>query len=253
MTLSVSTQLAQCDDLKLFEVMLKSVSFADEIIVFNMERTDKEALALFAKYKARVIEVKPPIIVEEIRTREVLEAKNNWVLVMDFDELIPPALKEEILTVIKDKPAAYTIKRRNFSLGFPLRYGGWGDDYVARVFHKSIFVDWPTNIHSTPKIRGEYNKLDNFMEHHKDANLTQMVEKTNRYSEIEAKLFFEGNLPPVTCFTLIRKSTMEFIRRYFLKLGVLDGTIGLIQSLYQSYSIFVTYAKLYELQNKKQK
>lgn len=248
--LSVSTQITNDDDLKVFEQMLSSVTFADEIVIFNMERVDESALALFVKYKARVINLKTPKvkIVEQIRTQEVLEAKHDWVLVMDFDELITPSLKEEILTVIKDKPASYSIKRRNFSLGYPLRYGGWGDDYVARLFHKSMFVDWPTNIHSTPKIRGEYQKLDNFMEHHKDASLSQMVEKTNRYSDIEAELFFKGGLPQVTGFTLIRKTKMEFIRRYILKLGCLDGTIGLIQSLYQAYSVFISYAKLFEMQ-----
>lgn len=254
MTLSVSTQLANGDDLASFKRMLTSVSFADEIIVFNMERIDEEALSLFREYKTRVINIKTPQIVEEIRSRQVLEAKHDWVLIMDFDEYIPPALAKEISTIIHQPSTinlAYSIRRRNYSLGFPLRYGGWGDDYVARFIHKSIFVSWPTNIHSTLEIRGEYQKLDNFMEHHKDASLTQMVEKTNRYSEVEAKLFFQGNLPPVTPFTLIRKSTMEFIRRYFIKLGFLDGTIGLIQSIYQAYSVFVSYAKLYELQQKR--
>ena len=88
------------------------------------------------------------------------------------------------------------------------------------------------------------------MEHHKDASLVQMVAKTNRYSDIEARLFFEGGLAPVTPLTLLRKSTMEFIRRYFLKRGYLDGAIGLFQSLYQGYSVFISYAKLYSLQHK---
>ena len=89
------------------------------------------------------------------------------------------------------------------------------------------------------------------MEHHKDASLAQMVTKTNRYSAIEAEQFFHGGLPLVTPFTLFRKPTMEFIRRYLLKRGFLDGSIGLIQSLYQAYSVFISYAKLYELQHKK--
>jgi len=249
--LTVSTQIAQGDDLPTFERMLESITFADEIIVFNMERNDEEALSIFTKYRVKVIEVKTPKVAEEIRTREILEAKHKWVLIMDFDELIPPALQTEILAVIDDLPAAYSIKRRNFSLGYPLRFGGWGDDYVPRLFHKDVFVDWPTNIHSTPKIRGEYKKLLNFMEHHKDSSLSEMVAKTNRYSDIEAALFFEGTLPPVTGFTLIRKTKMEFIRRYLLKLGFLDGKIGLIQSIYQAYSVFISYAKLAEKQRRK--
>ncbi len=251
--LSVSTQIAQDDDLGVFERMLNSVAFADEIVIFNMERTDAASQTLFKKYDARVIKVKTPKVVEVIRERQVKEARGEWVLVMDFDEVIPPNLKTEIEAAITRAPATYAIARRNFSLGFPLKHGGWGDDYVVRLFHKENFMDWPTNIHSQPKIRGELRKLKALMEHHKDASLEQMVAKTNRYSEIEASQFYAGNLPRVNSFTLLRKSIMEFIRRYFLKRGFLDGKIGLIQSLYQGYSVFISYAKLYEKQIREKK
>lgn len=248
--LSVSTQIAVGDDLHSFAAMLDSVSFADEIIIFNMERSDQPAKDLFKQYGAKVINLKTPKVVEVIRADQV-KAGKDWVLIMDYDEVIPPALAKEITGVIKKSSAStYLLKRRNFSLGMPLSHGGWGDDAVPRLFKVSEFVSWPKEIHSLPVSKGKSTTLTNFMEHHKDASLTQMVEKTNRYSDIEAAQFFEGGLPAVTPFTLIRKTVMEFIRRYFLKLGFLDGRIGLFQSLYQGYSVFITYAKLYELQRK---
>lgn len=251
--LSVSTQISQHDDLSLFERMLKSVSFAGELIIFNMERTDPSALALFKKFNARVINVKTPKIVEETRSRQVKESSGDWVLIMDYDEVISLALKGEIQAIISNLAScsAYALGRDNFSLGYPLRHGGWERDYVVRLIRRADFVNWPTNIHSSPVMKGSMIKTLHSMEHHKDASLSQMVEKTNRYSDIESRLFFEGHLPPVTPFTLIRKSGMEFVRRYFLKRGFLDGTIGLLQSLYQGYSVFITYAKLYELQRNK--
>ena len=252
--LSVSTQLAQEDDLATFERMLKSVSFANELIIYSMERRDQAAAMLYKKYKARVIEVKTPKIVEEIRRRQIQEAKGDWVLVMDYDEVITLKLAKEIKINIKNpqsNTAAYAIPRRNFSLGYPLRYGGWGGDYEIRLINKSDFSDWPTNIHSFPVLAGPVAKLKELMEHHKDASIAQMVEKTNRYSDVEAQLFLNGGLAPVTVLTLIRKPVMEFVRRYFLKLGFLDGKIGLLQSLYQSYSVFITYSKLYEKQHDK--
>lgn len=248
--LSVSTQISQHDDLSLFERMLKSVSFASELIIFNMERTDSTALSLFEQFHARVINVQTPQIVETIRAHQIKEAKGDWVLIMDFDEVIPPALREEIKLITENYAScsAYAIGRNNYSLGFPLTHGGWERDYVVRLIRKIDFVSWPTNIHSSPICRGGLLSAHNHMEHHKDASLSQMVEKTNRYSDIESKLFFNGHLSPVTALTLIRKSGMEFIRRYFLKRGFLDGLIGLLQSLYQGYSVFITYAKLFEKQ-----
>lgn len=250
--LSVSTQIACGEDLLSFAAMLKSVAFADQIIIFNMDRTDKPAKDLFKQYGAKVINVKTPKVVEVIRSDQV-KAGKDWVLIMDYDEIIPSALAKEIESVIKKSSfSTYLIRRRNFSLGMALSHGGWGDDAVPRLFKVSDFVSWPKEIHSLPLSKGKSTTLANYMEHHKDASLSQMVEKTNRYSDIEARQFFEGGLPVVTPFTLIRKTVMEFIRRYFLKLGFLDGRIGLFQSFYQGYSVFITYSKLYELQRKNQ-
>ena len=252
--LVVSTQLAAGDSLVLFAKMLDSVSFADAVTVYNMERTDTAAQKLFRDYQVKVINVKTPQVVEQIRANQVREARGDWVLIMDFDEIITQALATEILAVCSMKSSAasaYFIPRENFSLGNRIMHGGWGDDYVMRLIKKSEFVDWGSNIHALPTFEGSSGKLKNYMEHHKDENLSYIVNKTNRYSESEAKQYLEGGLPLVTPLTLLRKLTLEFFRRAILKKGLLDGDIGLIQSLYQGFSVFVSYAKLYELQIKK--
>lgn len=252
--LSVSTQIAVGDDILQFEKLLGSITFADEIVIFNMERNDKPALDLFTRFHARVINIKTPRVVEFIRSDQIKAAAGEWVLIMDYDEVVTPALSSEIKQITKEPTAEYAgyyISRRNYSLGYPLKRGGFGDDNVARLFDKKRFVSWSRDIHSLPQIDGNYGKLNNYMEHHKDASLAQMVAKTNRYSAIEAEQFLRGGLPTVTTLTLFRKPLMEFLRRYVFKLGILDGAIGLLQALYQSYSVFLAYAKLYELQTKK--
>ncbi len=252
--LTVSTQIAKEDDLSVFARMLDSVSFADELLIFNMDRDDSEAKKLFSKYRARVINIKTPKVVEEIRQSQIKECKSEWVLVMDYDEVIPEILAQEIKSITNSKKKtfnAYYITRRNYSLGYPLKHGGFGDDLVPRLFYKSDFVSWPKEIHGMPKVNGELGNLVNPMEHHKDASLAQMVAKTNRYTDVEARQFFEAGVDRVTQLTLLRKTIMEFIRRYILKAGFLDGRIGIIQALYQSYAIYLRYAKLYELQNQK--
>jgi hypothetical protein len=246
--LSVSTQVAQGDSLKLFEEMLKSVSFADELIIHNMERKDTEFFALAVKYHAKVIEIKTPKVVEVVRGQEIENATHAWVLIMDGDEIITKDLAAEILELVKAVPRAYAIRRRNYSLGHSLTHGGWGDDYVPRLFHKTIFMSWPTTIHSVPIVQGEIAKTKAIMEHHKDESLEQMVKKTNRYSEIESSQYLAGCLSPVTSITLMRKWWMESLRRGIIKLGFLDGAIGVIQSMYQGFSVFTSYAKLYEKQ-----
>lgn len=252
--LSVSTQIAHGEDLLQFERMLQSVKDVDEIRVYNYGRTDKLLYALCIKYQAQIINVPEPYprIVEYIREREVKDTKYDWVLVLDYDEVVTACLLTEIKNITKNNHAdssAYAIPRRNYSLGLRLRYGGFGDDYVIRLFYKPDFINWPKEIHSTPIYHGRLSKLTSVLKHDKDASLSQMIQKTDRYTTVEAMQFYEGNTKLVTPITLLRKTLMEFLRRYIIKLGFLDGEIGVIQAIYQSYSIFLRYAKLSELQN----
>ena len=253
--LSVSTQIAREDSLSIFEAMLKSVSFADELIIFNMERKDKAALDLFSKYKAKVINVKTPKIVETIRQSQVQAASGEWVLIMDYDEIITSDLSGEILAITENLAScsAYAIGRDNYSLGYPMYHGGWERDYVVRLLRTKEFVSWGENIHSKPVVKGSTIKTTFAMQHHKDESLTQMVSKTNRYSDIEAQQFFDGSMAPVTGLTLMRKWWMETLRSGVFKKGLLDKKIGLIQSMYQGFSLFISYDKLYDKQRRKKK
>lgn len=251
--LSVSTQLADEDSLGQFKDCLASVNFADEILLYALDYHDLPKLqALKDDYpQLKIIKVDKPKVIEYLRARQVKDAKGDWVLIMDFDEIITSPLKQEIIQTISKKSPQYTtyaIARQNFSLGYPLKYGGWGTDYVIRLFKKADFIDWPTDIHSTPIFKGELGKLESHMEHHKDESLEYIVNKTNRYTDQEAKQFYEGNLPHVTSLTLLRKLHMEMIRRGILRGGLLDGKIGIIQSIYQGFSVFLSWAKLYEKQ-----
>ena len=253
--LSVSTTITNEDNLERMELLLKSLSFADEIQIFVLGEFGNQKLSRLAKkYHAKLIEVNKPLIVEYVRDRQIKSAEGDWVLIMDFDEVVPPRLARAILSAVKSKGSevAYAIPRDNYSLGQKLAHGGWERDYVVRLIKKSTFLGWPRDIHSSPRVDGPVGKLVPPMEHHKDENLSYIVNKTNRYSESEAKQYLEGGLPLVTPLTLLRKLTLEFFRRAILKKGLLDGDIGLIQSLYQGFSVFVSYAKLYELQIKKE-
>lgn len=250
--LTVSTHLSLSDDFATFKRMLSSASFADNILIFAYKGVPQTHLSeLKRNPKVKIISIEPVPLVEHIRTRQIQEAKGDWVLILDFDEIVSPQLAQEIRKIVSQDshcPSTYYLRRRNFSLGYPLNHGGWGDDSILRLFYSKDFLDWPHSIHSTPTYCGETGRLFGVLEHHKDATLSYMVRKTNLYSDAEAKLFLDGGMAPVTRLTLVRKPIMEFLRRYYFKLGFLDGAIGLIQALYQSYSVFLTYAKLYELQ-----
>lgn len=254
--LTLASTIHQQDNLKTFQAMLRSVKgLTTETNIYAMDmKNSKELKIIAAKYEANIIHVKRPPVVEAIRNRQVKNSKNPWVLILDFDEQLTPALKKEIKNTLEstfEEVGSYILRRQNYSLGSRLKCGGWGDDYQVRLIRKSAFRNWPNVIHVVPEISGKQVTLKSPLLHKKDESLESMVKKTNRYSDSEAKLFFDGNLPKVKSTTLLRKMHMEIIRRGFFKKGLLDGSIGLIQSIYQGFSVFITYAKLYEKQTNK--
>jgi glycosyltransferase involved in cell wall biosynthesis len=233
---------------------LKSVVWANELLVVDTGSKDRTC-QIAKDHNARVIEV-PWRKYEYGRWRNIglREAKSDWIFYLDADERATPALKAEILKVIADNQhAAYEIPRRNFYLGQEMRYGGAWPDYVRRLYRKKSLKKWVKDLHEAPVIEGSWGRLKEPMIHLTHRDLTSMVEKTNQWSKIEAELLFKdypGGHPPVTWWRFLRMMLSEFWTRGIKKQGLRDGTVGWIEVIFQMFSRFVTYARLWELQQK---
>ena len=124
---------------------------------------------------------------------------------------------------------------------------------MERVFRKENLRGWKGKLHETPIIDGAIGDLDGFLLHYTHRDLTSMVNKTIEWSKIEAETRFKANHPKITWWRFPRVMLTAFFDSYIRQGGWKVGTIGLIESMYQSYSIFVTYARLWEMQTKSQK
>jgi len=176
-------------------------------------------------------------------------AKNEWLLYVDTDEEVTSELKEEILQVVGSTEfAGYAIPRKNIFLGHEMHWGGWKPDYVMRLIRKDKLSGWAGELHEQPKILGNTSHLKEPLIHRTHRNLTEMVEKTNKWSEIEAKLLFDSGHPKMNIFRFFSAGFREVWKRGFLHLGFLDGTVGFIEIIYQTFSRLITYSKLWELQ-----
>ena len=92
--------------------------------------------------------------------------------------------------------------------------------------------------------------LKNPLTHLKHDNLEEMVEKTNKWSEVEAKLLFNSGHPKMSWWRFWRIMFTELMYRLVSLRGFMDGTTGIIYAIYQMWSKFLTYAKLWEMQRK---
>ena len=234
---------------------LKSLSWTDEILVVDTGSSDK-TLEIARKHKAKVYSVDGGSF-NYWRNEGLRFSKGDWILYLDADERITPLLRKEIESIINAKKegkyTAYAIPRKNIILGREMKHGGWWPDYVKRLFKRKHLEKWEGKVHEEPVFEGKIGHLENSMVHIKETDISDMVAKTNRYSEIEAELLFKANHPKMSWWRFLRIMLGELWYRLIIQRGFLDGAEGVIFSFYQSWSKFVTYAKLWELQIDKTK
>lgn len=228
---------------------LKSVAWVDEILVVDTGSTDR-TIDIAKKHKARVIEYKSGKSFSDWRNRGLKEAKGDWILYIDADERVTEKLHKEILEVISsnNEYSAYAIPRINMVFGQALMHGGWYPDYVKRLYKKDKLKKWTGDLHEEPDFKGTMGHLKHAFVHEKHETFRQMLEKTNNWSAIEAKLMFDANHPPMNFIRFSTASFREFWKRMIVGRAFLDGRIGIMMALYQVFSRFISYAKLWEMQ-----
>lgn len=232
---------------------LKSVSFCDEIIMIDSGSKDK-TVAIAKEKGVRVYEELSADFAAK-RNLGLSMAKGEWVLYIDADERISEALASEIAKSVEQSAkgkfgeiAIYKLRRKNFYLGdHP-----WPQiEEMERLFKKEALKKWHGALHESPVYVGEVGLLNGELLHYTHRDLSQMVAKTNQWSETEAELRLKADHPEMTWWRFPRVMITAFSNSYFKQGGWKVGTAGLVESMYQAFSAFITYAKLWELQNKK--
>ncbi|OGK30435.1 hypothetical protein A3F29_00315 [Candidatus Roizmanbacteria bacterium RIFCSPHIGHO2_12_FULL_33_9] len=219
---------------------------ADEIIVVDNGSTDKTA-DVSKKLGAKAFSVNTDNF-SELRNYGLEKARGDWVLYVDADERISSVLAEEIKLKIKnEKIKIYKIRRRNFYFGEnPWPY----IEKLGRVFKRTALKEWKGKLHESPIYDGEVGELKNYLVHYTHKNLSSMVEKTLEWSETEANLRILAKHPEMSWWRFPRVMLSSFFNSYIKQQGFRAGTMGLVESLYQAFSTFITYAKLWEMQQK---
>ncbi|MDP3918220.1 MAG: glycosyltransferase family 2 protein, partial [Candidatus Woesebacteria bacterium] len=181
------------------------------------------------------------------RNEGLKKAKGDWVLYVDSDEEITEKLKNEILNLDVNFNA-YAIPRKNYIFGKEFKYSGQYPDYQKRLFKRTALKKWTGIVHEEPVYEGEIGHLKNPIIHHKNMTISEMIEKTNKWSEIESLLMFKNNHPKMNFIRFASAGFREFILRFVKQKAFLDGKEGIIYGIYQVYSKLISYSKLWEKQ-----
>jgi glycosyltransferase involved in cell wall biosynthesis len=234
---------------------IDSLSFCDEIIVIDNKSTDRTAE--LARHLGAKIFFYTSDNFSDLRNFGLKKAKSKWVLYIDADERVSPELKESIfLAIQKDtsKTVAYRLQRKNYYFN---NYEWPYIEKLERLFKKNALEAWIGVVHETPKVKGKIGLLyalpdgkQVFLLHYTHRDLTSMVEKTIEWSNFEATLRFQAGHPTMSWWRFFRVMITAFYRSYVKQQGWRLGIAGLVESMYQSFSMFITYARLWEMQNK---
>lgn len=234
------------------EKCLESLLWTDERIVIDNGSTDK-TVELAKKHGAKIIVDTSPDF-SKLRNFGKEHARSDWVIYVDADEQVTPQLRSKLEKVVtsflpETTPHGYFIKRQNLYLGRPWPY----QDKMQRFFWKKSLIKWEGALHETAIVDGPVGVIDEPLLHDTHRTLEEMVQKTNQWSLIEAQLRLQAHHPPVEWWRLLRVTATGFLDSFIRQRGWEAGIVGWIESLYQGFSMFITYAKLWELQHRSTK
>lgn len=175
-------------------------------------------------------------------------ARGPWILNIDADERVTPALADEIRAAIGEPHSekGYAIPFRHFFLGRRLRFGRFSPEMHVRLFLKSAARYGQAQIHEGIHVDAPIGKLTGSIDHYSYHDLNEYLEKCNRYtSMIASQRYAAGHR-----FRLHHHLRLpgEFVLRYVLKLGFLDGEPGLTYALLSSYYVWLKFAKLRDIE-----
>lgn len=230
---------------KNIERCLRSVPFADDIVVVDSFSTDRTA-ELAGSLGARVISEKWRGFGAQ-KHFATEQAKNDWVLSLDADEALSPELAAEILARFEtlDPEVGYELPRRSFHLGRWIGHGGWFPDPQLRLFNRKR-AQWASSDIHEHVLADRRERFANPILHWVFEDLSDQVVTNDRYSSLQAReRFARGerfSLPK-----LVFKPWVKFVETYFLKAGFRDGLPGFLISVSAAYSVFLRHAKLWEL------
>jgi len=221
-----------------------SAAFAGEVIVADGGSID-DTVARARAAGATVLENIGPTIAAQ-RNAAIAAARHPWVLALDADERVTPALAAEITRALAAPAhAAYRVRRRNFYLGVEQTRGGWGRDWVVRLFGRERkYVE--RRVHEGLEPVADIGELRGPLLHHPYRSLGHHIEKLNRYAEWGAADLWDRGVR-ATWTDLCLRPAGRFFKAYLLGGRVLDGRMGLVQSGLDAYAGFLKYAYLWEL------
>lgn len=209
---------------------------ASEIVVVDGGSTDK-TVEIAKKFGARVFVMDNPPVFHINKQRAVDRARDDWILQLDADEVVPEVLAREIKNVT-NKYNGYYIPRKNYFLWYWMRKGGQYPDYVVRLFKKGKGYFPQKSVHEQIIIEGKIGYLKTPLEHRPYKSFAEYWQKAHTYAELAAREMAKDGIvvtPAVACQYYFLRPIKTFLNLFVRHKGFMDGIFGFLFAFFSAY------------------
>ena len=244
---SLSVTIVTLNEAEHIAEAIDSASCADEIIVVDSGSTDGTVDQ--ARAKGVTVATRPWTGYVDQKNYAASLARHDWIFSLDADERVTPALADEIRALLASEPplSGYRVPRVTFHLGRWIRTTDFYPDYQTRLYDRRSARWRGKYVHESVAVDGTVGQLKNELQHYSFRDLSDQLDRINRYSTLAARQMHEAGRRTGP-LGLIVHPPAAFMRNYVLRRGFLDGTAGLTISAVNAYSVFLKFAKLWEIQ-----
>ncbi len=226
------------------EATLRALTWCDEIVIVDSGSTDTTptiAKSFGAKFIVCDFQGFGPQ-----KRFAVAQAKNDWVLCLDADEVLSPELQVEIQQIMPSPTIqGYFLSRQLVFLNKPFRYGRESKEYHLRLFNRKYGNFNEAMVHEKVELKGESRRLKSVLLHYSYPNTTLYFDKFNEYTDRASEVLFQRGKSRNPWLNLI-SLPFNFLYRLLIHGNVLNGYPGWIWSLYSAFYPVVKYTKVWE-------
>ena len=243
--LPVSVVMVTKNEEKNIREALQSIGSVSEIIVVDDFSSDK-TVEICRQFTEKVFQIEWKGYAAQ-KQKALDLAEGPWVFLLDADERFTEPLTEEIRRIVTQgsEYAGFFVPRKNYFLGRWIRHGGWWPDCTLRLFRKETAYVEARKVHEKVIVRGKTGFLENPLEHFTYRTISDYLKKMEVYSTLSAEELREkGKKSGI--MAMCTHSLFTFVKMYFFRLGILDGTHGFVLAVLYSYYTFLKYLKLWE-------
>jgi glycosyltransferase involved in cell wall biosynthesis len=226
---------------------LASVAWADEIVVVDSHSTD-DTVAIARQFTDRVV-IHDWLGHIEQKNYAASLARHDWILSLDADERVTPALAQDLRTTLtggEPAHAAFRIPRVTWHLGRWIRSTDWYPDYQDRLYDRRRARWTGRYVHEALAVDGSCGQLRGEIQHYAYRDIADHLETIDRYTTLAARQMHEdGRRAGV--LQLAGHAPLAFLRNYIARGGIRDGLPGFVISSMNAYYVLLKFAKLWEI------